>query len=147
MKKYLKYNENNGLFYWLKKPSTYSRIKVGGVAGYLNKLGYVQIRIHNKRYLAHRLAWNFYFGTNPSVNIDHINGIRNDNRISNLRLATQAENTRNKKQHREGKLVGCTFIKKLNKWQSQILKNGEYKYLGLFKTENEAHRRYIKELI
>lgn len=62
--------------------------------GSFDKDGYLIIKIKGKQYKAHRLAWLYEFGTLPLNNIDHINGIRNDNRICNLRCVSQSVNAK-----------------------------------------------------
>ena len=62
--------------------------------GSLDKDGYLIIKIKGKQYKAHRLAWLYEFGSFPNTNIDHINGIRTDNRISNLRAVSQSVNAK-----------------------------------------------------
>ena len=81
--------------------------------------------------------------------MDHINGIKIDNRLDNLRVVTPRQNSQNKVCHRNGKLVGASLnsggwnFKK--PWQSTIKINGKNKSLGYFATELEAHQRYMKE--
>lgn len=79
--------------------------------------------------------------------IDHINGVRCDNRLDNLRIVTSRENSQNKVCHRQGKLVGASLRNKginLKKpWQSAIKINGKRKSLGYFATELEAHQTYM----
>ena len=76
--------------------------------------------------------------------IDHINGDSLDNRKSNLRIVTNRENQQNRKEHRDGKLFGCSYKKREKKWEAQIRVNGSQKSLGYFKTEYEAHQAYMK---
>lgn len=76
--------------------------------------------------------------------VDHINGNSLDNRKSNLRIVTNRENGQNKKIHRSGKLVGCSYHKRRKKWEAQIRVDKNRKSLGYFKTEHEAHQAYMK---
>ncbi len=82
--------------------------------------------------------------------VDHIDGRKDNNHLSNLRVVTIRANNQNMKCHREGRLLGTTKIKgssSLDKpWISQIRINGKGKHLGCFSTELEAHERYIEEL-
>jgi hypothetical protein len=75
--------------------------------------------------------------------LDHINGIRDDNRISNLREATNAENSQNRQPTGSIGLLGVSFEKKRNRYKSQIKVNGRVKTLGYFKTPIEAYQTYL----
>jgi hypothetical protein len=88
----LSYSPETGEFVRLK--SGWSK-RVGMIAGTKDTYGYLQIKVNGRLYLAHRLAWIYMYGEWPEKGIDHRNGIRDDNRIANLRLADQAENSQN----------------------------------------------------
>lgn len=133
-----------GEFTWLV--STSNRIKVGDRAGNLSKTGYRQIQINNKRYYEHRLAWLYHYGYLPTKQIDHKNGDPTDNRIDNLREATDAENKQNlvKYKNNSSGFMGVTFHKESGKWLARINKGGKAYRLGLFNTPEEAHDAYLK---
>ena len=78
--------------------------------------------------------------------IDHKNGNTLDNRRSNLRVVTSRENAQNRKMHRAGRLVGTSYHIRNKKWQANIQINGKIHFLGYFKSDKEAHERYIKAL-
>ena len=88
LKQILDYDPDTGLFRWKIKPR--SQTDLGDIAGTLCQ-GYIRITINKKNYYAHRLAWLYMTGQWPVNTVDHINRIRNDNRISNLREATDQE--------------------------------------------------------
>lgn len=101
----LDYNPETGSFTW---KTTNRRGFVGRQAGcFCRRSGYVKIRIHGKLELAHRLAWNMTYPDNtvgPNEQIDHINHVRTDNRIVNLRKASNTDNARLRQQRDAG---GC----------------------------------------
>lgn len=143
MKEFLDYNSDTGIFTWKIKPSMST--EAGATAGTkCKKTNYVKISFKDKLYKAHQMAWFFVYGKKPIGIIDHINGIRNDNRIANLREVTTRENCSNRIQHRNGKLVGCYFRKDTRKWAAEITINNKKKALGCFFTEQEAHQEYLK---
>ena len=144
LKKRLSYDPNTGNFIWLQRVSrsTYP----GTIAGTPNSNGHIQIRISGKRFFAHRLAWGFVYGEWPKGVIDHINGIRNDNRIINLRDVTISENAQNQRTPRMGSksgYLGVSFVQSRGKWQAGITANGKFKFLGHFDSPEIAHAAYI----
>jgi hypothetical protein len=147
LKEVLSYDSETGIFIRLLK--TYNRVKVGDVMGTLTSDGYYLICINSKLYKSHRLAWLYMTGSMPKHQIDHINGIRSDNRFCNLREATNAGNGQNRiKCHSNNKstgLLGSHFDKRKNKFMAKIQINYKFKFLGYFNTAEEAHNRYIQE--
>lgn len=89
----LHYDPDTGVFIW--KFATSSRNPAGSVAGVVMQNGYRLITLDGKKHLAHRLAWFYVNGVFPKNDLDHINRDRLDNRISNLRPATRAQNMAN----------------------------------------------------
>jgi hypothetical protein len=98
------------------------------------------------QFYAHRLIWRMMTGTNPPATIDHINGIPTDNRWSNLRRATQVEQTRNSATRRDNAngLKGVWFNRPCRAFQADIHVDGRRIYLGRFSTADEAHAAYIE---
>jgi hypothetical protein len=90
LKKFLHYDPETGVFTWIAKPA--KKIVVGTVAGNPLPNGYLRISLNKKEQYSHRLAWLYSYGHMPPDQIDHINGVRDDNRLTNLRLANQGEN-------------------------------------------------------
>ncbi|MBD5703291.1 HNH endonuclease [Citrobacter freundii] len=94
--------------------------------------------------LAHRAAWAIYYGQLPHQHIDHIDGDKQNNRITNLRLCTHNQNQHNqgiRKTNKSG-FKGVSFTKALNKWQAQICCNSKVKHLGFYECKVEAAHAY-----
>ena len=124
LKELLHYDPDTGLFTNLIQRS--SRAKKGIVAGYEDTEGYIKIEIYGKPYLAHRLVWFYMYGSFPEIFLDHKNEIKNDNRIANLRLATNQENRHNISNQRTNNtsgFIGVAWNKENKKWRSQIQTN------------------------
>lgn len=120
-----------------------SGVKVGQRAGSVLLDGYRQVRVNGKQYREHHLVWLLHMNYLPRE-LDHINCVRDDNRIENLRECTRFENMQNRrfpaKTNRLG-LLGVT--KHYNKFRAAITKNGVKTYLGLFDTAESAHAAYM----
>lgn len=91
---YIRYEPDTGNFYWIKDTNSRGPSKIGQLIGGVNSLGYWQIGLFGYRLLGHRLAWLLTYGCMPKF-IDHRNGKPWDNRLENLREATQAQNLAN----------------------------------------------------
>lgn len=113
--------------------------------GFYNQ-GYHCAWIDGRPYRCHRMAWLYVYGRWPVAQLDHINGIRDDNRLANLREATNAENGRNskRKKHNKSGFKGVSWHTPTRKWVAQIMFNKQYKYLGLYLTPEEAHQAYVE---
>jgi len=85
-------------------------------------------------------------GKFPPNDTDHKNGIRDDNRWTNLRAATKNQNMANMRKHRNNKsgFKGVSFHKESRKWVAFIQLNGKNKSLGYFKKPIEAHKAYCE---
>ncbi len=144
LKKVLDYDPVTGDF--TRMVANSNRIKVGDIAGFVNKGGYKQLMINKKTYYAHRLAWLYIYGEFPQNHIDHINGNKKDNRIANLRECTNIENHQNmaSRKNSTSKYLGVCWSNYHNKWFAQISFNYQKKYLGLFENEEEAFAAYLK---
>ena len=144
IKDYLSYDPLTGLFTCIKKYAPC--IKVGSVLKGGNHLGYKRVQYNKVRYLAHVLAWYMYYGEMPDYAIDHINEDPSDNRVANLRLDINRENTQNISSLQCNNTSGFrgVYWLKLNKcWVAQIKIKGKQTYIGSYKTKEEAHEAYL----
>jgi hypothetical protein len=139
----LSYDPVTGIITWSSRVALC--IHIGDEAGYLRrKDGYRMIKINDTCILSHRLAWAYIYGKWPEHDIDHINGVKDDNRIENLRHVLHRENNSNNKRVRNGGLVGAHYHKQSGKWVSSALIGRVKIYIGIFDTEQEAHDAYLK---
>lgn len=129
---------DTGLF--TRITTTSNRSKAGSIAGSKGVSGYLQININHKIYKSHRLAWLYVYGVLPSLQIDHIDHDRANNIITNLRLVTHQENSKNQKirSTNSSGFTGVFWYKRHNKWLASIKVNGKAKYLGLYKALSDA---------
>lgn len=151
----------NGLLIW--KPRDESTFKTVRAAAIWNKrfscveagnkcprFGYVMVRIGKKLYRAHRIIWEIHNGMIPKkMQIDHINHIRDDNRIENLRLVNSLENGMNQgiAINNTSGVTGVVWVSARGKWMAQIRVKGKNIYLGLFSDFNSARKaRAIAEV-
>ena len=102
--------------------------------------GYAFISIFNKSYRAHRIAWLYVYGELPPHQIDHVNGVRDDNRIKNLRAVTNSQNGKNQKRRSTNKsgVTGAWMSKQKGKYIAEILVNGKKHHLGTFDLLEDA---------
>lgn len=138
------YDPNTGLFRRIKNVKGHS---TGSLSNCQNAKGYVQIMIDYKNYTAHRLAWLYVYGKWPEDQIDHINRIKNDNRIANLKEANNSENQLNIpiRKHNTSGFTGVVKNSKENKWVAQIIRNNKRYYLGRYNFAHEAARAVAKK--
>lgn len=144
----LDYNSETGEFRWKERDGVRKEINTtfaNKIAGGNNAShGYIEIGINNRRYLGHRLAWLYIYGDWPPCQIDHINMVRTDNRITNLRLANHSENkwNRGKNSNNKSGYKGVRLHKASGLWQVRIMRERKEISLGYFKTIEEAVARY-----
>ncbi len=139
LKEKFNYNPDTGIFTRIKKVGgLYGQI--GSIAGYRNYRGYIVINLKGVPRGAHRLAWLYTYGYLPKEEIDHINGIRDDNRLCNLREVNSAENRKNMciRSDNNSGTTGVYFKKDKKKWCARIHVNGKNKHIGYFDTKEEA---------
>ncbi len=142
----LAYNKDTGLFHW-RVTRMGGQAYAGDIAGHVVLSGYTVIHTHRRLFWAHRLAWLFHYGEWPKCEIDHINRIKTDNRIANLRLATYSQNGHNatvrKRKHKAPR--GVAVVIKPNGrifYCAHITINRKRTGLGCYDTIEEAVAAY-----
>ena len=134
VKELFDYDPETGVFISIKRSGPNSKLNKRA-GGFHISTGYRRIAIDGKRYPEHHIVWLLCYGALPSE-IDHINGVRDDNRAINLREVCRKENTKNQKIRSTNKtgIMGVYYLKHKGKWCAQI---GE-SYLGIYEVLLEA---------
>ena len=143
----LKYDPETGVLTWLVSGRR-MKPRAGEVAGCADPRGYIQIRINRRLYWAHRLALAIVNGEWPDGEVDHLDGDKGNNRLSNLRVGTKATNMQNLRRamtsNKSSGLLGAHWNKERQKWKAAITVDGRTVYLGLFDTAQAAHTAYVQ---
>lgn len=148
----LDYDPKNGQFLWKPRQPTHRGASVfnsrrAGKAAGTTRGGYLMICIFGVWYRAHRIAWVYMHGEiDNRLQIDHINGVRDDNRICNLRVVTAKENGKNQKRPTTNTsgVIGVSWSKHRKKWLAQIKIEGKAINLGGFDRKEDAVRRRME---
>lgn len=143
----LRYDPVSGLLHWREREDVrpeWNTRYAGKSAGNRDTHGYVRVHVNGQKCWAHRVIWKMVNGEDPADTVDHINGDRSDNRIANLRLATNAQNLCNRgpQKNNTSGFKGVYFSRAAQKWVAQIKIAGRWKYLGLYLTREAAHEAY-----
>lgn len=141
LRELLHYDPTTGVF---TNATTRNRCAIAGHrAGWIDPNGYQTIKIFRKAYLAHRLAWFYVHGEWPAQQIDHINQVRHDNRIDNLRDVSPAVNQQNVRHAQRNNRSGILGVCKNKTRHSAVIEaDGKRFYLGCFATPEEAGAVY-----
>jgi len=130
----------------MRNPMALADTLVGCIGGD----GYRRVQVNKKGYQVHRLIWEMFNGEIPEgYEIDHVNHIRDDNRLENLRLVSRQDNRRNqaKSPKNTSGVIGVSRYNPRNKWQAQIKLNGKNIHLGFYDDFNDAVKvRKAKEM-
>jgi len=145
VRKLFSYDSETGHFYWRAK-SNNNGANEGDLAGSLNGNGYRNIGIDGLSYKAHRLAWLLTKGEWPTGELDHVDGNRSNNAISNLRIATRSQNNSNarRRYNNVSGFKGVSFHKGDKRWRATIYVNKKCRHLGSFLSATEAHAAYCR---
>ena len=128
------YNPETGVV--TNKTTKVRKVAAGRIAGCMGDSGYLMVGINRRLYRVHRVAWALYYGEWPTNFIDHINGVRSDNRIANLRQATKSQNSYNsaKRSDNTHGHKGVYLCKKSGRWYVRV----NSKNIGRFIHKDDA---------
>ena len=143
LKELLHYDPDTGIFTW--KTKVCKKIKIGDIAGSPDDRGYWSIGIDKKKYGSHRLAWLYTYDEWPLCEIDHIDTIKHNNAIDNLRDVSSGVNKENKISCRKDNKSGFLGVNGYGKkYRALIMINRQLIHLGVFDTPEQAHAAYLE---
>ena len=143
IKQVFNYAPETGIVTWNVRRS--NRVRLGGIVGYKNPGGYLQVRLEKKLWMLHRLIWLWMTGDHPKGEIDHKNGDRQDNRWNNLRDVDKFKNMQNRKKADKDSctgVLGVCFDKQSGKFRAQRVVNGRKILNKLFTNIEDASEAY-----
>ena len=140
LRELLEYDPYTGLFTWKARPS--KRVHVGDVAGHTTTKGYVSIRVDRRLYMAHVLAWFYMTGEWPTIDVDHKNRKRDDNRWCNLRLLTRQGNIQNSLDTRSSSGYRGVYPTPSGQFKAAITAGYTQTHLGTFPSAEAASEAY-----
>lgn len=152
LRRVLDYNPETGVFVWKsrsfgKRFAAWNARFAGTVAGSPNSEGYITIYVENRPYKAHRLAWLYVHGAWPQTILDHKDGNTSNNKIRNLREASDLLNAQNvraaRRDNQSTGLLGVSYVKRNGKFAAQISVRGKQLWLGYHQTAEQAYDAYL----
>jgi len=163
LRKLLRYDPDTGRLFWLHRDldafnATPARsaehtqklwnFRYAGAEAFtaLNTAGYRQGNIFSKQFVAHRIIWAIAYGALGDEEIDHVDGDRTNNRLTNLRVASRSENQHNRKiaRHNTSGFKGVSWMARDKLWRARIGVGGKRHRLGDFGTIEEAAAAYAR---
>lgn len=140
LKSMFDYNPETGALIWTKRLS--NSTPVGKQVGSKDTKGRLRVQIRERTYAVHHICFAMYHGRWPLEQIDHINRVKTDNRIVNLREATNAQNARNRKHTKPNNSGYKGVCLHHGRYMARIMINGVKKHLGMFSDPVEAAKAY-----
>jgi hypothetical protein len=143
------YDPDTGLFVWKPRAQNQSfntRFAGRPAITVSDSKGYLKGGLYYTNIWAHRVAFFMVHGVEIPHDIDHINGIRTDNRIANLRTVSISENRKNAalRSDNTSGIVGVSWMKTKQRWRARFWDRGTEIHLGLFDCKQEAERALRK---
>ena len=146
----LSYDPESGALTWKRRPREHfkndgawrycNNLLAGRSAGSVTPKGYITIHVAGGNYPAHRIAWLIHYGKEPKDQIDHVDQIKSNNALCNLREATNTDNQRNTslRKNSSSGVTGVTWYRPTGKWLATIRANGKRIHLGYFSNKKDA---------
>ncbi len=143
----LRYDPGTGAIHWRNNRKGSRGIKAGDIAGTPHGNGYISVRVSGKAYLAHRLAWLLVHGVWPVGKLDHRDHDKCNNRMGNLREATDSLNGQNRRAANKDSATGLLGVTRSTQggFQAQIGLNRKNRFIGRFDSAEAAHAAYVAE--
>ncbi len=143
LKELFDYDPDTGLL--TRRININYRAKIGDIITCLDHHGYIQLNIDGKVVKGHRIIWLYVYGELPD-SVDHINGIRNDNRICNLRSVSHETNQQNMRTKKINNKTGFLGVNQHHSgsYEASLSVNGKKKHIGNYSTPEEAHQAYLE---
>lgn len=153
LQKLFDYDQLSGSLRWKHRPAEdfkttpaflmWNKQNCGAIVGWVNSAGYMELRIDNASFRAHRVIWVYFNGDDANfhkLQIDHIDHDRSNNRIENLRVVDRTQNMQNASMRSNNKSghIGVHWHSIGKKWKAEIRLNGKAKHLGLFANIQDA---------
>ena len=145
------YAPDTGILTWKERPQHHfksvgrmlsiHKLWAGKPVGQVGTKGHIHVELDTCRYTAHRIIWKMWYGTDPAVYVDHINGDKTDNRIANLREATNSQNQANQRSRAKVSnicVVGVNYHKRDKSYRAYMTVNGKSKHLGNYRNLQDA---------
>lgn len=142
LKQLIHYNHLTGVMTWLNNKEVAPAVR-GKVVTNKTNHGYGRIGIDKHVYLQHRIAWLYHYGEWPKQVVDHIDGNKQNNMISNLRDIDFKSNVRNQRLNKNNKLGLMGVVARGKKFAANIYVDRKPIYLGLFETAQDARQAYL----
>lgn len=139
------YDPDTGVLTRKVPAGRFGQIKAGTVVGCKCSSGHLQVRVNGRLHLVHRICYTLISGKPPLQYVDHINGIKSDNRKANLRDVSKAENCQNLKGPMKSGSSGYLGVTRNGRnWKCSVSENGKQKYLGTFKSKEDAYQVFLQ---
>lgn len=142
LRRFVSYDPDTGA---ITRIASHFKSYIGKQTGTKDSQGYLATKVNGKFYRCHRLAWALFYGKWPDGEVDHFDGDKANNRITNLRDIEHKHNSHNQMRPQgNNPYIGAYWSERTQKWRAAIKKDGKINCLGSFLTAEEAHKAYLE---